>query len=250
MRTRPDPRTRRPGALPTLVLALLATGCATVVTPSALRHANLPADEREHVLTTWNEAVALANGYLASPYRHSMPAGRYTLDDELGMTFESDGRRWPIQVWNSFGGWLVTSFGFRAQERERGFVVGPRPPDEQPLVDHSMFRDLDGDWHSARSVASLVLHETAHTIHREGTVGFGNTLLYYLEAVFLLRTTDHSDERIPNAVSEEFRYWASAPYLLSDALLETGITAEQRLDEHMAQDHDDCRHGPAPVYPP
>ena len=57
---------------------------------------------RERANTHWREAVDLANAYLASSERHSLPPGYYELSDEDGMTFVTGDERWPIRVWKAW----------------------------------------------------------------------------------------------------------------------------------------------------
>ena len=113
---------------------------------------------------------------------------------------------------------------------------------EHDTIDHSMFRHEGGQWHTPDSIAELILHETAHTYHGEGTVGYWNTLLYYLEVIFLFRTVHHSDERIPRAVSEEFTY----SYLMADATARGDHASAEAyrmiFDKHLAEEHEHCSH--------
>ncbi len=159
---------------------------------------------REQALALFGKGLEQANEFLASEHRLSLPVARYELEPDGGLVFVTESKRWPIRIRNSLSGDLVIFFGFRAQERDDGFVVGARPPDEFPAIDNSLFRLPDGEWQTVESVAKLILHETAHTVHGEGTVGYWNTFCYYLEAVFLLRSTNHSAEIIPRAIGKEF----------------------------------------------
>lgn len=190
-----------------LAAALLAPGCASMeVTPRSLRAAAAPAAEREEALARWTEAVALANEFLASDFRRTLPAGGYELHDD-GMIFRSADRAWPIAVRCTAWGDLCLLTGFAAQERSWGFVVGERSPGRDRALDNSLLRDGDGALASPFSMASLILHETTHVVLREGTVGFWKGLAYYLEAVFLFRYDDHSAEREPHATSGEFAFF-------------------------------------------
>mgnify|MGYP006935311467 CR=1 FL=1 len=172
----------------------------------SIAQCDAPEESRNHAIALLEDGVELANDFLASEYRLSLPAGHYEESEDGFLVFVTTNKRWPIRIYKSFGGELVVAFGFRAQERDDGFVVGSYPPDEYPEIDNSMFRYPDGDWLPADSVAQLILHETAHTINGEGTVGYWNTVKYYAEAIFLFRTNDHSDERIPMDVNFEFRF--------------------------------------------
>jgi hypothetical protein len=193
-----------------LALVLASVGlfgaCSTPITVRSIAESDAPEESRNHAIALLEEAVDQANAFLASKYRLSLPAGHYEEGEDGFLVFVTAEKRWPMRIYNSFGGELVVAFGFRAQERDDGFVVGSYPPDEYPEIDNSMFRYPDGDWLPADSVAQLILHETAHTINGEGTVGYWNTVKYYAEAIFLFRTNDHSDERIPMDVNFEFRF--------------------------------------------
>lgn len=224
-----------------LLLAALASACRSVeITPASIDVASVPAEERSTARERWGEAVALTNEFLASPYRRTLPAGHFDLDAR-GMRYVTERGTWPIEVRCTCFGDLVVGTGYRAQEREYGFVVGRRPPKRDPRVDNSMFRDPDGELHDVQSIADLMLHETTHVVYREGTVGFWNGLAYYLEAIFLLRSASHSAERRPHATSEEFgffNYARNGPAAERDTWLEF-------LDRHIAEGPGkNCRHGP------
>ncbi len=197
------------------ILALAAPGCrATVVTPVSVLQASAPQAEREQAVTNWKEAVVLANEFLASPFRLTLPEGHFELDD-WGMRFvRAAGEVCPITVCSTTMGDICVSLGYAAQEREYGFAVGARDGEENdPVIDNSLFRLPDGSWRDPPDLAKLILHETTHVVFRVGTIGFWNTVSYYLEAIFLLRSSTHSAERLPRATSEEFFYyymWRSA----------------------------------------
>ena len=178
-----------------VLLAPLLGACSTLITPETIRLSGAPEESRGQALDLLEEAVIQANEFLISEHRLSLPPARYERAENGTLEFVTESRRWPVRIRHSFGGDLVVITGFRAQERDDGFVVGSRPPDEHPEIDNSMFRDRDGDWHSAESIARLILHETAHTVHGVGTVGYWSTVCYYAEAIFLLRSSNHSAER-------------------------------------------------------
>ena len=202
-------------------------------------------EERREIVATWREATERANAFLASPYRRTLPAGRYEFDDRDGMRFVTAAGTWPIAVRCTTWGDLCVACGFAAQEREDGFVVGSRGRARDRLVDNSLFVSGWGGWRaSSDGVADLILHETTHVVWREGTVGFWNGVSYYLEALFLFRYANHSDERRPNATDEEFGWFAAAQQ-------------PDSIAAHLAQESDTCRHGPftepippAPLPPP
>ena len=234
-----------PMRLPSLLVSLgLSLGaCATPITARSIAASEAPREDRERALALLDEAISLANGFLASPECRTLPGGAYVRDGAGELVYVTPVGSWPTRIEKSFGGELVEWFGFRAQERDDGFVVGSRPPDEFPEIDNSMFRTTDGAWHSAESIARLVLHETAHTIHGEGTVGYWNTVLYYAEAIFLLRANYHSAEDIPRAVGEEFGYhrFIEGARLAGDE--ERALLYLQVFEEHLAEEREHCAHG-------
>jgi hypothetical protein len=244
---------RRTGAalLPALALLLLCSCANVAITPAAIVRldddSTVPADERRARVATWRAAVAVANGFLASEWRRTLPAGRYELDDANGMTFVTAHGTWPIEVRCTTWGDLCVATGFAAQERERGFVVGESGEERDRLVDNSLFVGSSGWIRPADAVAELILHETTHTVWREGTVGFWNGVAYYLEAIFLLRSNDHSDENRPHATGEEFAW-----YLI--ARDEPAVAAHpsflQAVADHYAQPQEHCEHGPFDEPPP
>jgi hypothetical protein len=230
-----------------LALALALAACGTVeLTPAAIPRADAPDEIRSHAVATWREAVALANEFLASDWRQTLPAGRYELDDEQGMRFVTPLGTWPIAVRCNRYGDLCVFFGFAAQEREYGFVIGENGPQRDRLVDNSLFCFQDGMRKNAQYVADLILHETTHVVWREGTVGFWNGVAYYLEAVFLFRTNDHSAERRPRSTGEEFLWFCQ--------VREYGDVAESAirplLQSHQQEPRKLCEHGPFGEAPP
>ncbi len=218
-------------------LALAAACRSLEIRPSDLERQ--PGAERDQVLRDWKTAVVLANAFLVSPYRSTLPAGKFELGPQ-GMRFVTQHDSLPILVRvTDWGDWVVRT-GFAAQERENGFVVGAQPPHKDRLVDHSFFRDGDGDWLSPRTIAELTLHETTHVVYREGTVGFWNGAAYYLEAIFLFRYSNHSAERHANATSEEF----SVFYAEGEAESEYKSIYREHFEQHLAAGPTDhCTHG-------
>jgi hypothetical protein len=222
------------------VLLVLVAGCRSLeITPAVLRAEAAERPDRATALTTWTEAVHLANEFLGSSYRLTLPSGRYELDD-AGMRFVTEHRTWPIRVVSSSWGDLVVRTGFAAQEREFGFVVGSQPPKRDALVDHSFFRYSSGELLGPVEVASLVLHETTHVVCREGTVGTWNAIAYYLEALFLLRASKHSAERHAHATSEEFRFFRLVE---SESDEEAKAIYRRAFEEHLADPEPFCVHG-------
>jgi hypothetical protein len=193
-----------------LAAALLLPACASMeVTPRSVREAVAPAEERDLAIARWTEGVALANDFLVSIHRETLPPGRFELGDD-GMTFSSAGCVWPITVRSTAWGDLCLLTGFIAQERSWGFVVGKENPGADRVIDNSFLRNPDGAIASAPDIASLLLHETTHVVLRQGTVGFWKGFAYYLEVIFLFRYEDHSAERQPYATTREFAEFLQA----------------------------------------
>lgn len=244
-RTLPRPPRAGVPRLPGLLglLALFLTACASVdVTPRALEESALAPEARDELARRWGEAVELANGFLASPYRLTLPAGRYTLAPD-GMHLVTPERTWPVRVRCTTWGDLCVATGFAAQERTSGFVVGEvEPQGREPAgraVDNSFFLAPDGSPNGPREMAHLLLHETTHQVHRVGTIGVLRTLRYYAIAPFT-GGIDHPDEDFPHGTDEEFRaFWTgrrSTPGAGEDPL--------ELLLEHAAREGGvGCAHG-------
>ncbi len=223
-----------------LTLAPALGACRSIpITPAAIEACAAAPEAKESALRRWREAVDRANAFLASPFRRTLPEARYDLGPG-GMRFVAGDRIWPIEVRSTTWGDLVLWAGFQAQEREYGFCVGDCPPEKEPLLDHSFFRTADGGLLEPDAIADLILHETAHVVAREGTVGFWNSLAFYAEAVFLFRSTTHSDEDIPHAVSEEFAYFRTG----SGGPPGRRGAALSMLEGHLGKGGPHCRHGP------
>lgn len=233
-------------------LLLALAGCADVaVTPRALLDGDgttaVPAAEREATLARWREAVALANEFLASSWRRTLPTGRFELDDERGMTFTTPDGGWPIELRCTTWGDLCVASGFAAQERDGGFVVGAAGRERDRRVDNSLFVDESGFDRAPEGIAELLLHETTHVVWREGTVGFWNGFAYYLEAIFLLRAIEHSAERKAYATTHEFDWFT---WTRQNPLLAADPSFQAMVESHSAQDRPDCHHGPFEERPP
>jgi len=224
-----------------LALALAAACRSAVVSPATIRAADVPAEERAAALAALEQGVVLANEFLASPYRLTLPPGRFELDDD-GMRFVTAGGERPIEVRCTTWGDLCVGFGFAAQERSWGFVVGAREPARDRRVDNTLLRDSDGEVKSPADVAELTLHETTHVVYGDGTVGFWNGVAYYLEAVFLFRYSKHSAERRPFATSHEFGYFRFE----RDSRPENRGFVREAFLEHLAEPSKRCRHGELP----
>lgn len=228
-------------------LAVLACSCRSLeITPSALREPGGREADRAAAIVRWQEAVDLANAFLVSPYRRTLPPGRFDLT-ERGMAFVLDGsgRAWPIGVFSSTWGDLVVWTGFQAQEDEDGFVVGGTPgpagapPD--PLLDHTWFRYRSGDEElPVPTMARLLLHETTHVVYRHGTVGAWPTVRFYVVAVATLSSAKHPDEDRPRATNEEFAWFQVA----AGTPEEYRHVIDEQMAEHLATPRPHCEHGP------
>jgi hypothetical protein len=238
-----------------VILVLISAGlssCAGVlITPRTVRESKGPEEDKEAAVAAWQEAVRLANEFLASPYRHTLPSGSFSLDDE-GMHFVTPRGRWPIEVWWTPWGDFVLWTGGAAQEASYGFVVGKRPtPGRNPdrVLDNSFFRNGTGGLVQPWSMALMILHETTHIVYGVGTVGFWSSAVNYLEMIFLFRTSTNSAERRPRATGEEFMYFKFAK--------DAGDEPERRIAEdgfrkHMEKGGANCEHGPFSdrIHPP
>lgn len=216
--------------------------CTAVVTPEGIARAGIPQEVRDESLKTWRAAIAAMNEFLASDFRRTLPPGRFELDERDGMRFVTGQGTWPIEVHCNWWGDLCLFTGFTAQEREYGFVVGEVDPERDRLVDNSFFSYNDASRKEARTVAELILHETTHVVWRQGTVGFWNGFAYYLEAIFLFRTNDHSAERRPHATGEEFWMYCMA----LDGPEPAGKIARDLIESHVRDKPRLCEHGPFP----
>lgn len=225
--------------------AVLAVSCTTVVTPASIREAEAAPERRAATLAAWTEAVELANEFLASPFRRTLPPSSVEFGAD-GMALRLPQGRLPLEVHSNWYGDLVNGFGFVAQERDYGMVVGLREGGRDRSIENSLFAGEDGRPAPSHAIAEIVLHEATHVVFREGTVGFWNGLAFYLEAVFLLRAVEHSAERRPYATSHEFQFfwmWRGAGESERPALWRAFL-------EHAADQSRHCRHGPGPEAAP
>lgn len=227
---------------------LAATACRSLdVTPRALRGSGGRPADRAAAVERWDEAVRIMNEFLASPYRSTLPRGRFELTED-GMAFTTDaGCAWPVAVRSTTWGDLVVATGFRAQESEDGFCVGGTGAQEgeaaDPLLDNTFFRQGDGSWYGAAALAELTLHETTHEVYGAGTVGPWNTVWYYAVAAATLRSSTHPAEDRPRATSAEFAWFR----LARDPQFAEYVDAIR--SEHLATPHAHCEHGPFPEPP-
>ena len=226
--------------------AILLPGCSSVpITPAAVRQAPVATTDAASAIQRWETAVIIANMFLESPYRRTLPAGRFTLTD-AGMRLETAGGAWPIHVRYDAMGQVCVTFGFVAQERTDGFAIGKAPPKKNVVTDNTFFRTRVGAPQSPEGMAALLLHETTHEVLRDGTVNIPKSVAYYAEAVFLLRSRTLTAERRPYATSEEF-----GRFLKSHGQDEAAQAQMLReFEVHLAQGPTKfCRHGPFAVPP-
>lgn len=241
-----DPRRiwRPLGGACLLVIALALGGCQShLITPATVRESLLPEAEKAAALHRWEEAVDIANYFLGSPYRRTLPDGRFVYA-ESGMRFESGGRVWPIQVKHDPIGQLCVNFGFVAQERSDGFAIGRVRPRRDVRIDNTWFKDRAGHPNNAATMAALLLHETTHVVLRDGTVSFWKSIGYYGEAAVTFRYRTLTGERRPYATSEEFEWFVRATH--TESSLQPQLLVQ--FNAHLAHgDTKRCRHGPFTV---
>ena len=233
-----------------LLLPLFAAiaACSVVpITPAAMRQADVPPADRDHAVQTLTDAVSRCNEFMASPFRHALPPGRFVLDDSQGLRFETATGTWPLEIRCTDWGDVVLSFGFQAQEGEGGFTVGEVEPERDRLIDNSLLRDGNGWELGSDTVADLILHETTHVVSDEGAIGFWQSAGYYVETVFLFRyDRSHSDERRAYSTNEEYHAFIQSA---GQGEAETArLLAE--LGAHIAQASDDTCHHEPPDPPP
>jgi hypothetical protein len=190
--------------LSSIIAAIAFAGCVAVpITPNKLAVLAATDPTARSELDTWTSAVAIANEFLHSNYRHTLPEGVITMDGE-GMIFMSDKVELHTQVRaTSFGNFMV-HLGFAGQTRSWGFVVGKVPPRKDYLTDNSLFRDLKGNPYGNVFVAKMILHELTHMNLGMGMDKPTVMLRAYSEAILLCRYRNHSMERLAWKTSAEF----------------------------------------------
>jgi len=201
------------------LLLVLASCVSQPITPEVLRELG---DDGAAAAARLERAVEIANDFLASDARETLPPGRIerragelvfvhageTVFAHAGEPPEPSELTW-IKIRRTTFGDLVESFGFEAQERSDGFVVGKRGDGDPRLANSLFVSPFDGSWNQAPWIAELILHELTHTVMGDGTTSVCGAVSYYAEAIFLWRYDDHSAERRPYATSAEFRAWAA-----------------------------------------
>lgn len=190
-----------------VVTALALAAC--VVQPIAPDDLRALGPQGEAALERLDRAVALANAFLASDARATLPPGTLAWRGDRLVFAHPEGTDELYARRTTFGD-VVERFGFEAQERSNGFVVGARG-DGDPRVANSLFVGPDGAPKGTLAMAELLLHELTHVHFRDGTVAVCETIAYYAEAILLLRYADHSAERRPYATSREVVRWARGP---------------------------------------
>src|SRR6185295_2126456 len=93
-----------------VLLVLLASSACVVVTPSTIEAAKAPQQQRAQVLAAWTQSITIANEFLASPYRRTLPSGSIELGPR-GMRFVTDRGAWPLEVHCNPYGALVLAVG-------------------------------------------------------------------------------------------------------------------------------------------
>ncbi len=186
----------------------LAASCSTLVAPrTILAEDALELDDKERLLARWEAGIARANAFLASAHNQDLPPGEFELLNDGMVLRTGDGRLWQVQVRCTTWGSMAAAFGYPAQERSWGFVVGARG--DGPAVEaNTFFRGIDGRARDADGIAQLILHEVAHQVHEVGTLGFRGGLHYYWHGIFS-SWDEHPDEQTPIRVDRAFRTFAS-----------------------------------------
>jgi hypothetical protein len=196
-----------------LALAIIPwffSGCVSVpITPNSIGKVKGRDVEKAGALTRLNDAVLMCNMFLHSTHRKTLPEGEIVLDGD-GMTFITATERLPIHIRCSSSGDLVIAFGFTAQERSDGFVVGKLPPKKNRELDNSLFNQPSGNVKKYYQISELILHELTHTYFKQGTVSFAKTIAYYAESIFLFRYRSHSMEKLAFQTTREFLAFAKA----------------------------------------
>lgn len=185
---------------------LLTCSCSTLIAPrTILAEADLELAQKENYLEQWEASLAVANAFLASEHNQSLPKGSYELRNE-GMMLRGPERDYEVTVKKTTFGGLCATFGYPAQERSWGFVVGSasRGPS---VVANTFFHGVSGKRRNAEMLAELILHETAHQVHDVGTLRFSRTMHYYWMSLFY-GYEGHPDEAMPVQVDTEFRAFA------------------------------------------
>lgn len=187
-----------------LVFIAFITGCASVhVTPRTIREVPGRQKDAGVALASLAQAVAIANEFLKSDFRKTLPAGRLTLSD-TGIVFKTKDRDLPLDIRCCPAGDILIPFHMVAQERASGFVVGLVKPRQHRVIDNSLFLQTNGERLPDYAIAELILHELTHCYYRLGTVSLARGIRYYAEAIFLFRYRNHSMERLPFRTSSEF----------------------------------------------
>jgi hypothetical protein len=188
-------------------LAVVASCTSTTVPPDALAALAAEDERAARALAHWEQGVQFANAFLASDESVTLPSGRFELTGD-GLRYVTETEAHPIEVrvrWSPAVSW----FGIDGQERSWGFAVGRRGEGDA-LYANSLFRDDGHDWSHPVHVGGLMLHETAHVVFDVGALGFWKGTAYCLEMLLLFRYRDHSGERLPYAVTDEYHGWVQA----------------------------------------
>jgi hypothetical protein len=155
-----------PGFL--LLLVLAGGGWASVtVTPRTIAAVPGREQDRTTAVSTLREAVEIANLFLASDYRKTLPAGRLVLQDD-SLTFVTPARTLPVRIRCSSSGDILIPLHMAAQERAVGFVVGLVAPRQRREIDNSLFKDKTGNMLPNYVVAATILHELTHSFFGAG----------------------------------------------------------------------------------
>ena len=187
-----------------IVAIVVSSGCVSVpVTPARLQQKASTNSTAKSEWETWKSSVDLANLFLKSECRKTLPEGVITFDDE-GMIFANTVTREPVRVRCTTFGDLLVKCNMIAQERCWGFVVGKVGEGNDRLTDNSLFRSPKGMPLANIEIAATILHELTHLHLKMGIDNPVNFIRYYSEAIFLFRYRTHSMERLPYNTTREF----------------------------------------------
>ena len=107
-------------AIPIIAILCILSGCSSVnISPRTIGAVEGRLPDKDRAQLRLREAVAVANEFLASDFRKTLPSGTLGLD-ETGMVFCTAKDNVPIQIKCSFAGDILVPFHMVAQERSRG----------------------------------------------------------------------------------------------------------------------------------
>lgn len=189
-----------------LVSMALCAGCVSVpVSPTSLAGCATRDQSAREALDALTSGVWLANAFLDSEFRHTLPAGRIDITEEC-LIYRSGSLEIPIHIRCTTFGDVLVAWDMAAQERSWGFIVGKVAGHGNRAYHNSLFYFPNGVFAGNVTVAGIILHELTHIYLGQGLDSMENSLRYYGEAVFLFRYRSHSMERAAYRTTDE--YWS------------------------------------------